>query len=162
MVTTINVNLSNKKDFYSKYSNNKISNELVEYIYDECYGDNFKNKIVVNINTKLNISKSEKNHMIDTIRRTFGLMVQDELHYYEKKSNLNALLLIIGIVLIIVYYSNIASILREIILILGWLAVWESVYSILFDSSKDRMRIIRLKELAKARVYFVESNDSNS
>ncbi len=100
--------------------------------------------------------------MIDCIRRTFGLTVQDEVYYYETRSNIKTILLIVGIVLIIIYYSQVASILREIILILGWLAVWESVYSFLFDLTKDKMRIVRLKELARARVYFVSEIDSNS
>ena len=79
MKTMININLKKKEDFYSRYSNQKLNSELTDFIYNECYGENYKNNIVINIYTKLKISDSENNAMMDTIRRTFGLKVQDEL-----------------------------------------------------------------------------------
>lgn len=60
MKTIINISLKKKEDFYSKYSNLKLSNDLAEYIYNECYGENYKNNIVINICTKLKISDKKK------------------------------------------------------------------------------------------------------
>lgn len=48
MTTTINIALEKKSDFYSKYSKEKLNKDLAEYIYDECYGENYKNHIVIN------------------------------------------------------------------------------------------------------------------
>lgn len=162
MITIINVNLEKKNDFYSKFSKQKISNELAEYILNECYGEPYKNSIKININCKTKISDNEKHEMIDIIRRTFGLRVQDELYYAEKSQNKKTILLLIGLALIIIYYCSIVSVLREIILILGWLAIWESIYGLLFDMPKDFIKIKRLKELAKARVYFEDSSQAQS
>ena len=97
--------------------------------------------------------------MIDTIRRTFGLKVQDELYYYKKSKFKKTILFLIGIVLIIIYYFSFVNIIKEIILILGWLSIWESVYSFLTDSKRDYIYIYRLKQYAKARIYFVDSSD---
>lgn len=160
MTTTINITLDKKSDFYSKYSKEKLSKDLTEYIYDECYGENYKNRVVINIDCKTKISDDEKHKMIDMIRRTYGLRVQDELYYTENSKNKKTILLLIGIALIIIYYCSIVSVLREIILILGWLAVWESIYGLIFDTHKDFMRITRLKELAKARIYFSQASQS--
>lgn len=162
MKTTININLKKKDDFYSSYTNKKLSPEITDYIYSECFGENFKNNIVINIYTKLKISDAEKNAMMDTVRRTFGLKVQDELYYYEKAKFKKTILFLIGIVLIVIYYLSFIEVLSEIILILGWLAIWESVYSFLADSSKDYIRIYRLRKLASSRIYFVSQQDSNS
>ena len=164
MKTMININLKKKEDFYSRYSNQKLNSELTDFIYNECYGEDYKNNIVINIYTKLKISKNEKNDMMDTIRRTFGLKVQDELYYYEKAKFKKTILFLIGIVLIVIYYLSFIEVLSEIILILGWLAIWESVYSFLTDSSKDYIRIYRLRKLASSRIYFLSSfeEDSNS
>ena len=148
MKTMININLKKKEDFYSRYSNQKLNSELTDFIYNECYGEDYKNNIVINIYTKLKISKNEKNDMMDTIRRTFGLKVQDELYYYEKAKFKKTILFLIGIVLIVIYYLSFIEVLSEIILILGWLAIWESVYSFLADSSKDYIKIYRLRRLA--------------
>ena len=154
MKTIININLKKKEDFYSRYSNSKLSSEITEFIYNECYGENYKNNIVIN--------NKKKNSMMDTIRRTFGLKVQDELYYYEKAKFKKTILFLIGIVLIIIYYLSFVEVVSEIILILGWLAIWESVYSFLSDSSKDYIRIYRLRKLASSRIYFVDSSDTLS
>ena len=82
--TIISIILNDKNNFYSLYSNNKLNKELEDYIFSECYGDNYKNNIRINIYTKMQLGNSEKNKMIDTIRRTFGLKIQDELYYYNK------------------------------------------------------------------------------
>ena len=161
MQTVIDINLKKKADFYSTYSSKRLNPELTEYIYNECYGEDYKNKVIINIYTNLKISDQEKNAMMDTIRRTFGLKVQDELYYYEKAKYKKTILFLIGIVLIIIYYLSFVDILREIILILGWLAIWESVYSFLVDSSKDYVHISRLRRLSASRIYFA-SNDANS
>ena len=101
--------------------------------------------------------------MMDTIRRTFGLKVQDEIYYYEKAKFKKTILFLIGIVLIvIIYYLSFIEVLSEIILILGWLAIWESVYSFLADSSKDYICIYRLRKLASARIYFLDPSEQDS
>lgn len=157
MTTKINVRLEEKKHFYSKFSKERISEDLAKFIYDECNGENYKNHVVINIYCKEKLSDNEKHKMMDNIRRTYGLLVQDEIYYSDINQNKKAILLLLGIALIILYYSSVINILREIILILGWLSIWESVYSLIFDTRKDFVRIIRLKELAKARIYFVDS-----
>jgi len=156
MKTIININLNRKNDFYNTYSNRQITNELKEFIYNECLGENYKNHITINIHTKLQLTEDEKENMMDAIRRTFGLRVQDELYYYEENQKKKTIMLLIGILLIILYYSPLVGVLKEIILILGWLDIWESVYSLIFDSRAKQVYIIRLRELAKARVYFLD------
>ena len=160
--TIISIILNDKNNFYSLYSNNKLNKELEDYIFSECYGDNYKNNIRINIYTKMRLGNSEKNKMIDTIRRTFGLKIQDELYYYNKSKYKKTILFLIGIVLIVLYYLSFIDIIKEIILILGWLAIWESVYSFLTDSNRDNIYIYRLKQLSKAKIYFSELQDSNS
>lgn len=160
MNTTIEVLLNKKSDFYSKYSKDRISNELLDFIYNETIGENIKNRITINITVKEKISDEEKHKMMDTIRRTFGLRVQDELYILEKDKNKKTILLLIGIALIILYYSSLIRMLRELILILGWLIIWESIYELIFRTSNDYLKVERLKALAKARVYFYDSLSS--
>ena len=154
MYTNIDIVLDNKKDFYSPYSNKILNDDLYNYIYNECYGENYTNKVVITIWTKKEISSEEKNIMMDMIRRTFGLRVQDEEYYYEKSKDKKIIVFLLGIALIITYYLSVIRILRELILILGWLAIWESTYSFITDSKRDYYNILRLKQLSSARVYF--------
>lgn len=158
MKTIIEINLHKKTDFYSPYSNHLLNRELKEHIYSECYGQNFKNDITINVHTDIKLSASEKNAMMDTIRRTYGLEVQDRLYYYKKAELRKTILFIIGIVLIVIYYTAFIEVLSEFVLILGWLAIWESVYSFLTDSSKDYITLTRLRKLSSSRIYFVSSS----
>lgn len=154
MATEILVNLNRKGDFYNKFNNHKINDRLSEYIYNESMEGNCKDKIVINIDNKINLSNEEKQEMIDIIRRNYGIMVQDLLYSYEKEQDYKAILLALGIALLILYYTNFASILRDVILITGWISICGSVYSLIFSSTQSYVKIQRLKNLAKARVYF--------
>ena len=154
MYTNIDIVLENKKDFYSPYSNKILNDDLYNYIYNECYGEKYTNKVVITIWTKKEISDDEKNIMMDMIRRTFGLRVQDEIYYYEKSRDKKIIMFLIGIALIITYYLSVINILRELILILGWLAIWESTYSFITDSKRDYYHILRLRQLSSSRIYF--------
>ena len=154
MYTEILVNLNKKRDFYNKFSNLKINDKLNDYIYNESLEGDYKNKVVININCKENISDLEKQDMIDIIRRNFGIQVKDLLYTYEKEQDKKAILLVIGIALIILYYTGFASILREIILMTGWISICGSVYGLIFSSTQSYVKINRLKNLSKARIYF--------
>lgn len=154
MATEILVTLNRKSDFYNKFNNHKINERLSEYIYNESMEGNHKDKVIINIDSKVNISDEEKQDMIDIIRRNYGIMVQDLLYSYEKEQDKKAILLAIGVALIILYYTNFASILREIILMSGWVSICGSIYSLIFSSTQSYIKINRLKNLSKARIYF--------
>ena len=49
MQTVIDINLKKKADFYSTYSSKRLNPELTEYIYNECYGEDYKNKVIINM-----------------------------------------------------------------------------------------------------------------
>jgi hypothetical protein len=157
--TTINIVLENKKDFYSKFSDKILNQDLFDYIFNECYGENYKNNVIINIYTKKELSSTEKNNMMDMVRRTFGLKVQDELYYYNSGKDKKIILFLVGIALIIIYYLSFINVLRELILILGWLAIWESTYSFLSDTKRDYIYIYRLRKLSNCRVYFYTFED---
>ena len=77
----------------NKFSNLKINDKLNDYIYNESLEGDYKNKVVININCKENISDLEKQDMIDIIRRNFGIQVKDLLYTYEKEQDKKAILL---------------------------------------------------------------------
>ena len=154
MNTEILVNLNKKRDFYNKFSNVKVNDKLSEYIYNESLEGDYKNKVIINISCREKITDEEKQNMIDIIRRNYGIQVKDLLFTYEKEQDKKAILLVVGIALIIVYYTGFASILKDVVLMFGWLAICSSVYGLIFSSTRSYIKIKRLKNLSKARVYF--------
>lgn len=154
MNTEILVNLNKKRDFYNKFSNAKINDKLSEYIYNESLDGSYKNKVIINITCKEKISDEEKQDMIDIIRRNYGIQVKDLLYTYEKEQDKKAILMTLGIALIIIYYTGFASVLKDVILMFGWLSICSSLYGLIFSSTESYVKIKRLKNLSKARIYF--------
>lgn len=154
-MNTIEVYLNNKRDFYNKFSKKKINDKLSNYIYNESLDGNIKDNVVINITCKEKLNDSEKEEMMDIIRKNFGIKVKDLLYTYEKEQNKKAILLVIGIFLVLIYYTGLVSILKEFILIVGFLSIVGSVYGLVFSSTSAYVQINRLKKLAKSRIYFL-------
>lgn len=154
-MNTIEVYLNNKRDFYNKFSKKKINDKLSNYIYNESLDGNIKDNVVINITCKEKLNDSEKEEMMDIIRKNFGIKVKDLLYTYEKEQNKKAILLVIGIFLVLIYYTGLVSILKEFILIVGFLSIVGSVYGLVFSSTSAYVQINRLKNLAKSRIYFL-------
>ena len=144
MNAEILVNLNKKRDFYNKFSNLKINDKLSEYIYNESLEGDYNNKVIINITCKEKISDEEKQDMIDIIRKSYGIPA---LFIF-------GIGVLLGIALIIIYYTGFVSILKEVILMSGWLAICSSVYGLIFSSTQSFVKIKRLKNLSKARIYF--------
>lgn len=131
------LNIKNESDLYEKYSNN-LSKELINYLIRR--SKYIKGDIKIVVNTKLNIEN------IDKILRN-GL---NEYFNYSKKID-NAhnakqiILFLIGIILLLIATIFHDEVIKEIIIIAGWFAIWEVVnISLNIDSElKLNRRLIR-------------------
>lgn len=157
METLIDVRINKKEEFFSHFSEGRLSRELAHYLLEECYGENVNNKITITFCHNFNLKKREKERIVDMIRAHFGMKVQDEEFYLYRDKGMEFLLFVGGILLLIFYYlfRNI-DLVSEIILIIGWLAIWEAVDRFVFNGMEKKMKIKRLKELAKAKILFRE------
>ena len=97
--------------------------------------------------------------MIELIKQNYGVKIQDEQYYLTLDHSKEILLFGLGIILLILYYTFLKNIelVSEIILIIGWLAIWESTYNFLFVGYNKKNKITRLKKLTKAEVNFWEN-----
>ena len=68
MTTEVNVLLNKKRYFYNRYSEEIVSDELINYIYHESIGSNFKNKVKINIKCNFEVTEEEKEKMEITKR----------------------------------------------------------------------------------------------
>lgn len=76
-----------------------------------------------------------------------------------RHSNLKKMIVFfIGIILIYLHYFKDISdnkVISEVILVIGWVAIWEAAYTWLFENSKNRIKTKRLKQLAKCKINFI-------
>ncbi len=156
MKTQINIILKKEEDFYNYFNDTKISKELSDYIIEECYGEPINNNIVINIYHSFSLNQKEKNKMIELIKQNYSIKIQDEKYYLTLDHSKEILLFALGIILLILYYTffKTIDIISEILLIIGWLAIWEATYNFLFIGYNKKNKITRLKKLYSAEIKF--------
>lgn len=162
METLININLDKEEMFYSEYNNQKLSRSLSDYIIHECYGEPIKNNIVINIYCDFKITKDDEEKMINMIRTNYQMYIQDEEFYLNQEYGKEIILFGVGIILLVLYYIifNKVVLFSEIILILGWLAIWESTSNYLFVIGNKKLKITRLKKIKEAQINFIDNKKS--
>lgn len=155
MNNIVNIELNNRKDYINKYNKKRISSDLDMYILNETKTVGLKDKIVIEIETKLNLTKEEQKELVAMIKLSYKDDL-DELKIYEKKILEKAfILLAIGVVILIAYYlSNNLFFVSEFILIVGWLFIWEAFNGFIFSKTDNIIKQIRRKQLIHSKILF--------
>lgn len=153
----IDVYLKNIDDFKNKFNYNELNNELGEYIFNKAIIQKITRKkgLKINIQTDFELSEQEKDNMVDILRSYYGNKIKIELIYLKKSYIKSAILFIIGIVLLMAayFFEHLTKfLLPEIFIIVGWLAIWEMGYNVLFYDSKRRLAISLLKKLTNCHI----------
>lgn len=153
----IEVDIKDKEALFNSFNNNQISEELGNYILKNAKNIPLNLKMIIYISDRGSLSKEEREHLVASIRTYYGLLVKEKLLYTKFNKIKNLMLFIIGIVLILLSnaLNNIFSLLiPELFLIAGWVAIWETVYGILFIDNKNRIEIKKAKALSKCEIRF--------
>lgn len=154
----IEININDYQDVIEKFDNDKLSSELASFIYGQCMALPFNDIIEINIKTTCNLSKIQKDNIVDMIHSYFGLEVKKDLILLKHQNTRYFLLFLIGILLIAIsnldFFKNVIVI-SELYLIAGWVAIWEVIYKLLFEDTKKRIKLKRYKILSKARINFI-------
>ena len=156
-VNIIDIIINDKEDIYNNFNSSKLSSELGNYIYNQSLGYSFKEDIKINIKIDEEVTKKEKNDIVDMIREYFGLSIRETLIYYKYNNFKKVVLFILGIILI--YISHFIGtindfLISEVFLIIGWVAIWEVFENILFVETKKKFKLKRLKKLVKCKISF--------
>ena len=156
--TIIAISFDEKDDYINQFNNNKLSNSLTNYILEECRGKSLANRITLNVKTNFKISVQEKEEFIKMVHENYKTDLEEYV-LILKHSNLKKILIFfIGVILIYLsYFKEISNneVISEVILIIGWVAIWEAAYTWFFESDKNRIKAKRLKQLAKCQINFI-------
>ena len=151
------VDINSKTELFNKFNKNQISDNLAQYIIINAKKElSIKNiKLVIRQNIPLTIQ--EQKNLIDAIREYFGLRVREKMMYLRINNTKQIVLSIVGILLIVL--SEVLSIsfeylIPELLLIAGWITVWEVLDSILFVNSKIKIEKKIYKKLSSCEIDF--------
>jgi len=142
----INVDILDKHDLVEKYNQNIVSKDLVNYLLEQVKfvdkNDNFK--III----------SQKFDFECDIVNMINKSMNDLYILNLKKSYINnikqVIFLVLGIICLVLYGVVNNPIISEIILIGGWVLIWEMVDLFLFSDTQLKRDKIVLKKLLKA------------
>ena len=151
----IQIYLNDKKDYISKFNQERISKELYGYIKNEVKLININKKINIEITSKFSLTDKEKETLALNIKNTSEEELNDIKLLEEKVLLKDLLLLLIGIIIIFIYFilKN-TPIISGVILIIGWLFIWEAIARLLFAGTERKIQKQRLKQIIYSDIDF--------
>lgn len=151
------IDLKKKGDFVSRYNNNTLDSKLKEYIINELVGYSTESKVTITVNSAFELTEEEKEHYVKILKKEFKEDL-DEEKYLTKKNKIKEIYsAVVGTLFILAsYFMNldILGVLKEIILIVGWVLIWEVAYSIIFTNGKRKISLRRLKQISNCKIEF--------
>ena len=138
------VNLKKEEDLYNKYSDN-VSRDLLDYLINEARYT--KGDIKVTINTTLDISNIESLIKEGLLKMSNETRKLDIIHDMKQ-----VMFLIIGVVFLIISSFIFYDVIKEIIVIAGWVAIWEVVDIALNVDSKSMASRKLIKRLMNSKI----------
>lgn len=159
MKNIIEININNYEDVIEKFDNDKLSNDLANFIYNQYMALPINRKPEINIKTICDLTEEQQGNIADIIHKHFGLEVQKSIVAFRHKIKYQVLLFLIGVLLIAVSNLNFMSELgtiHELFLIAGWVAVWELIYDGFFVDFKEKIKRKRYKKLSNIKINYIK------
>lgn len=153
MEKNIKIDLNDKYDFVDKYNEEKVSNEILEYIIKQTMHLKRNEKVKIIIDKRCNIEKDCNNMIKEGIEEEYS----KSLRIHHDNNIKQVIFFVLGILFI--FLSTLIkeeSIWKEILLISGWVPIWEMIEVELFSDMEGRKRRIILRKLLKSEV--IENN----
>ena len=152
-IKIIKVDLDRKFDFLRKYNDKKVSNKLLEYIIDQIgtYKESDKVKIVLNKRCELDVNAIRliKDGLKEEYKKSIDLRDQNNLKQLW--------MLAMGVIFLFLSTKiSDTSIWKEVLVIIGWVPIWEMIEVELFPDAIERKRRKAIKKLLKCEI--VERN----
>ncbi len=155
MDNTINIFLKEREDYINSFNQERISTDLDEYILNETKTFNPKRKVTVNISSNFNIGEDEQEKIKRMIKASYRDDIKELKLYRDNLLRRDFLILLIGILILVIYYLFLDyPVINEIILIVGWITVYESIYSLLFSRTELNIKIRKRKQLINSKIIF--------
>lgn len=142
-MATIRVLIRDENSLYEDFSNN-LSQSLIDYLIQEAM---VKKNIVIEVDTKINIPNL-KEIIYNGINEYYcKLILKDKI--YDAKQ---IIFILLGIIFLIASTLLNSGLLRELLIIAGWVAIWDVIDYFLNKNMEYRREKRVLQKLMKAKI----------
>lgn len=157
-MNTIKIVIKDKYDYINKFNNDRISPELNNYILDECKPIGAKEKLNIEIISEFKMDNVEKEKLISMIKASYNDDIIELSIFTKRLVIIDLIMFLVGIIFLFInYISHNIIIMSEVILIMGWVLIWESIYNFLFSRIENRQKTLRRKQLVNSNIKFIEN-----
>lgn len=149
MKKNIEIDLVDKYDFVQKYNEKKISTDVIDYIIDQAILISKKENINIVINKKIEIEQDCSQMIKGGLKEEY----KQSLKKHHVRDVKQVGFFILGIIFI--FLSTLIEkqlLLKELLLITGWVPIWELVKIELVSDMEGRKRRIIIKRLLKSQI----------
>lgn len=145
----INVDLDRKFDFLRKYSDNKVSTDLIEYLIDRIDKINKYEKVVIRLNKRCELDVNAIKIIKEGLKEEYKKSIQ-----LRDENNLKQLWFLLMGAFIIFLSTKVPEDLfwKEVLVIIGWVPIWEMFEVELFPDAEERKRRKAIKRLLKCQI----------
>ena len=159
----VNVDLTKVPSPFAVFSYNKrMDPEIFSYIEDQVYYLRAEVPVVINFDDGGKYSKEIKDKISKYVRRHYTLQYEDTRLDYLKSKMFGILFMAIGVILLSLYITLSLTVdaikqnqvIIEIVCILSWVFVWESVNRFFFEGHQNRVSVRNAAQLALADITF--------
>lgn len=145
---TLEIDLNNKYDLVDKYNEKKLSNEILDYMIKESLQIKKDRSIEVVLNKKCHINKDVTKLIRDGLKKEYDRNLKE----YHRNNIKQILFLVLGfLVIFLSTLVNKESIWNEVLLIAGWVPIWDAVEVEILNDVESRKKRKVIKRLLKSK-----------
>ena len=149
MKKIIEIDLNSKEDLLERYNNKRISKDLVEYLINETNFVSKKDSVVIQINNNIKADIDIAKYLINGLKDEYESTIRSHL----KNNIIQLVLFFLGIFFLFLSTQiNSSDIWKEILLIGGWVPIWEMIDLELFNDFRGRKRKRILQKLMDSQI----------
>lgn len=151
----ITIHTGNILQIINSFNKDIINEDLHNYIMHQCLGLSIHDKITLQF---IGIFKEEEKEKIKTALHNYYQIYVEHYKNIDRYDDwIRLFLFIIGFVFIFVS-QKFDFVISEFLLVIGWLAIWELGYDILFDKKLRKRNYLRYKQIISSEISFIEKN----
>lgn len=144
MEKIIKVELKEDDDFYERYDSDNVNHNLIEYLIKKFNYTNKNYNIKILIKNKCNLKVDIEEKIIDGLIKEY----ENAVNICHRNNITQGMLLFFGIIfLFLSTLVNDEFIWKEILLIIGWVPIWEMVDLELFNDFRGNRRKSVIKRI---------------
>lgn len=147
MEKIITIDIQKEEDLIEKYDSNIVNHDLIEYILKKSYFIKNNDNIKIVINNKCNTKIFIREKIIEGLKLEYDHTIKEHQH----NNLIQILLLFMGITFL--FLSTLISeefIWKEVMVIVGWVPIWEMIDIELFKEFKNRRNKKIIEKLIKS------------